>query len=191
MNSFLVAALPILLTLPGYSAIATVAELVEALASTQDGVELQLAAGTFLLSEPLTIPPGITLRGAGIGKTILTNAPHWQANCSTLPDPEINHKKFDKTGYLLRLQDKASGITVSDLTLTGPRLHGALYGWGNAGLHLHHLHFEDFLSSGIRTYSTTGALIEHCVFVDTGQRWQKGKPGLTAALQEGPSSSSG
>ncbi len=39
------------------------------------------------ITAPLLIPSGVTLKGAGIGKTILTHAPAWKGTPATLPDP--------------------------------------------------------------------------------------------------------
>ena len=127
----------------------------------------------------------MTLKGAGIGKTILTHAPEWKANPATLPDPETNKQKFDRSGYLIHLADKAASISVSDLTLTGPQLHGAIFGSGNVAPHLHDLRIEDFMYSGIRTYSMRGAKIHDCTFVEAGQRWEKGQPGLKGGIVGG------
>jgi len=110
-------------------------------------------AATFRLTQPLDLPTGLTLTGAGIGKTIITHADSWRANHATLPDPETKHEKFDRSGYLLRCQNDAGNIAISQLTLTGPALHGAIFGMANHDLHLHHLHIENFLYSGIRTYA--------------------------------------
>ena len=38
---------------------------------------------------------------------------------------------MDTQAYLIRLKDKAAGVTISDLTLRGPQLHGAIFGWDN------------------------------------------------------------
>ena len=63
---------------------------------------------------------------------------------------------MDTRAYLIRLPDKAAGITISDLTLRGPQLHGAIFGLRNKGLHLHHLKIQDFLWSGVRTFGDEG-----------------------------------
>ena len=80
----------------------TVDELVPAVKDAKEGSLIELAAGTFRLAQPLDLASGISLKGEGIGKTILTNADTWQANPATLPDPETNHQKFDRSGYLIR-----------------------------------------------------------------------------------------
>lgn len=163
----------------------TVDALVTAASGAGEEITIELAAGTFELSEPLKLKGGTTLKGAGMGKTVVTHAAGWKGNPATLPDPETNFQKFDKTGYLIDLGDKEHGITISGLTLTGPHVHGAIFGWNNHQLHLHHLEIKDFMYSGVRTYATEFAKIHDCVFVDAGQRWENGQPGLKGGITGG------
>ena len=165
--------------------VTTVEALVAAVAEAKSGTVIELAAGTFKLKRPLDLKTGVTLKGAGIGQTIITHAENWQANPATLPDPETQHAKFDRTGYLLRCGNDAKDIAVSHLTLTGPRMHGAIFGFANVGLHFHDLRIEDFMYNGIRTYAMKRVQIHDCTFVDAGQRWEKGKPGLKGGLTGG------
>ena len=165
--------------------VTSVEALVEAVADAKSGAVIELAAGTFRLTQPLDLPSGVTLKGAGIGKTIITNAESWRANPATLPDPETQAAKFDRTGYLLRCANDAKDIAVSHLTLTGPQMHGAIFGWANEGLHFHDLRIEDFMYSGIRTYGMKRVKIHDCTFVDAGQRWEKGKPGVKGGITGG------
>ena len=158
--------------------VASVEALVAAVAEAKGGAVIELAAGTFKLAQPLDLKTGVTLKGAGIGKTIITHAAEWRANPATLPDPETDHGKFDRTGYLIRCANDAKDIAVSGMTLTGPQLHGAIFGFANDGLHFHDLRIADFLYNGIRTYAMKRVKIHDCTFVDAGQRWEKGKPGV-------------
>ncbi len=165
--------------------VASVEALVAAVAEAKSGAVIELAEGTFKLTQPLALKAGVTLKGTGLGKTIITSAESWKANSATLPDPETNHEKFDRTGYLIRCANDAKDITVSGMTLTGPQLHGAIFGWANEGLHLHDLRLADFMYSGIRTYIMKKAKIHDCTFVDAGQRWENGKPGVKGGLTGG------
>ena len=85
----------------------TVAELTSTAASATEGAVIQLAAGTFQLTEPLELKGGVTLKGAGTDKTTLTHAESWKANPATLPDSETDHEKFDRTGYLIHCGKEA------------------------------------------------------------------------------------
>jgi len=170
----------------GFAApITTTDELIKALSGSSGETIIELAAGTFEVSSQLILKKGTTLKGAGMEKTILTNAVSFQGNRATLPDPEQNHEKFDRTGYLIQLEEKASDITISDLTLTGPKLHGAIFGWGNQKLHFHHLKIEDFMYSGFRSYDTRELKLHDCLFIDAGQRWENGKPGVKGGITGG------
>jgi nitrous oxidase accessory protein len=92
---------------------------------------------------------------------------------------------LDSRAYLIRLKDKAAGITLSDMTLRGPQLHGAIYGWEPRDAHLHHLRIQDTLWSGIRTFGMKGAKIHDCEFIDAGGRWDRGEPGLKGGITGG------
>lgn len=178
-----------LLLVPGPILAATSVDSTAALvAAVRDGAEgstIEVAAGTYELDAPLEPKAGMTIKGAGMDKTILTHAPGWKPSTNTLPDPEMKTQGMDTRAYLVRLQDKAAGITVSDLTLSGPQLHGAVYGWQNKDLHLHHLRVQDFLWAGVRTFSMQGAKIHDCEFIDAGGRWERGQPGIKGGITGG------
>jgi len=161
------------------------AALVAAVRDGAEGGTIEIAAGTFELEAPLEPKTGMTLKGAGLDKTILTHVAAWKPLTKTLPDPEMTTKNMDTRAYLIRLKDKAANVTISDLTLRGPQLHGAIFGWENQNLHLHHLRIQDTLWTGIRTFSMTGAKIHDCEFIDAGGRWDKGEPGLKGGITGG------
>jgi hypothetical protein len=161
------------------------AKLVAAVREGAEGASIRIAPGTYELDATLELKSGMTLQGAGMDKTILTHVAAWKPSTSTLPDPEMTMKGLDASAYLLRLADKAAGITVSDLTLRGPQLHGAIFGRDNAKAALRHLKIQDFLSSGIRTFSLKHSRIHDCEFVDAGGRWEKGQPGLKGGITGG------
>jgi len=165
--------------------VASTQALVAAVRDGAEGATIKVAAGTYELEAPLELKAGMTLTGAGMDKTILTNASGWKPSTQTLPDPEMTTKGMDTQAFLVRMKEKAAGITVSDLTLRGPQLHGAIYGWENANAHLHHLRIQDTLWTGIRTFSLKGAKIHDCEFIDAGGRWEKGAPGLKGGITGG------
>ena len=165
--------------------ISTVSALVEAVQNAKAGEVIELAPGTYELTAPLEIKTGVSLKGAGMERTILTHAASWKPSTQTLPDPEMTTKGMDTTAYLIRLRDKATNITISDLTLRGPQMHGALYGWDNQNVHLHHLRVQDTLWSGIRTFLLKNARIHDCEFIDAGGRWERGQPGLKGGITGG------
>ncbi len=176
------------LTLAGLRAapVTTTEALVAAIRDGAEGSSFEIAAGTYALSAPLEPKAGMSITGAGQGKTIITHDPSWKPSTETLPDPEMTLKGMDTRACLFRLQEKAADITLSGMTLRGPQLHNAIFGIGNKNLHLHHLRIEDFLASGIRTFSMSGAKIHDCEFIDAGGRWERGgKPGVKGGMTGG------
>ena len=164
----------------------TTSELVAAVREGAEGTSILIGPGTYALAESLKPKPGMTLQGAGRDRTIITHTPDWKPSTKTLPTPETTLKGFDKDAYLIRLPDKATGITISDLTLHGPQLHGAVFGFGNRQLHLHHLRVQDFLANGIRTFALLEARIHDCEFIDAGGRWKRGGiPGAKGGISGG------
>jgi len=166
-------------------AVDNAAALVAAVRDGAEGASIDIAAGTYELEAPLEPKSGMTLKGAGMEKTILTNAAGWKPSTQTLPDPEMKTQGMDTHAYLIRLKDKAANITVSDLTLRGPQVHGAVYGWENPNAHFHHLRIQDTLWAGIRTFLLKGAKIHDCEFIDAGGRWERGQPGLKGGITGG------
>src|SRR5450759_3767035 len=130
MNPLLPLALIALLgTLPGTGApVTTSAALIKSIRDSAEGATIEIAAGSFTLEAPLEPKAGMTLKGAGMEKTILTGSGAWKPPTQTLPDPEMTTKGMDTQAYLIRLKDNAPNITLSDLTLRSPQLHGAIYG---------------------------------------------------------------
>src|SRR5689334_6402600 len=128
--SIKLATLPLCLVLlaqvaPG-PAVDSAAALVAAVRDGAEGAVIQIAPGTYELEAPLEPKAGMTLKGAGMDKTILTHAAGWKPSTKTLPDPEMKTAGMDTRAFLIRLKDKAANITISDLTLRAPQLHGAI-----------------------------------------------------------------
>ncbi len=163
----------------------TAAALVAAVRNGAEGASIEIAPGTYELEAPLEPKSGMTLKGAGMDKTILTHVAGWKPSTKTLPDPEMRTAGMDTQAYLIRLKEKASGVTISDLTLRGPQLHGAIYGFANKDARLHHLRIQDTLWTGIRTFSMQNAKIHDCEFIDAGGRWERGEPGLKGGITGG------
>ena len=152
--------------------------LVSAVREGAEGTTIEIGAGTFALEAPLDLKAGMTLKGAGIDQTILTHAAKWQPSTKTLPDPEMKLEGLDTDAYLIRIKRDTAGVTISDMTLLGPQLHGAIFAWFHTKLHLHHLRIKETLWSGVRTFGMQKAKIHDCEFIDAGGRWENGKPGV-------------
>jgi hypothetical protein len=166
-------------------AVTTSAALIAAIRDGAEGSTITIAAGTFEIAAPLEPKSGMSITGAGMDQTIITGTADWKPPTSTLPDPEMRTKGLDSNAYLLRLKDKATDVTISGLTLRGPHVHGAIFGWEPANMHLHHLRIQDVLASGVRTFGMKHAKIIDCEFIDAGGRWEKGKPGVKGGITGG------
>jgi nitrous oxidase accessory protein len=117
---FVFAAIPAL-ALAG--SVESVSALVAAVRDGDEGATVEIAAGTYELAAPLELKARMTLKGAGMDKTILTNAQTWKPSTEALPDPEMKLEGLESGAYLIRLKRDSAGITISDLTLHGPQLH--------------------------------------------------------------------
>jgi hypothetical protein len=165
--------------------VSTAADLVKAVRECPEGTTIEIGPGIYELEAQLELKSGMTLKGAGVDKTIITHAAGWKPSTDSLPDPEVSLKGFDTQAYLIRLKGDATDITISDLTLRGPHLHGAIFGWNNKNLLLQRLRIVDFLWSGVRTFIMRNAKILDCEFVDAGGRWKQGKPGEKGGITGG------
>ena len=158
---------------PAWSQLTTVEALVEAVNNGAAGDEVQLAAGTFELTQPLQPKSGMTIRGAGRGKTIIQGSASWTPGTADLPDREVDHKSVNRQAYLFDLGDNTYSVTISDLTLKGPNLHGAVQGNDCDGLELYNLEFNDFLWCSVRTFRMGEARIHDNLFVDAGGKYER------------------
>jgi len=159
--------------------------LVAAVRDGDEGEMIEIAAGTFELDAPLELKARMTLKGAGMDKTILTGTKDRKPSTKTLPDPEMKLDGLDTDAYLIRIKRDTAGVTISDMTLHGPQLHGAIFSWFHTGLHLHHLRIKETLWSGLRTFGMKNAKIHDCEFIDAGGRWDKGQPGVKGGITGG------
>ncbi len=165
--------------------VTTAEALVAAVKNGSEGDTIALAEGTFELDATLVLKAGMTLRGAGIDKTTLTHAAGWKPATEALPDPEMRLEGLDADAYLIRIKRDTSGVTLSDMTLRAPQLHGAIFAWFHTDLLLHHLRIKETMWSGVRTFGMKKAKIHDCEFVDAGGRWRKGKPGVQGGITGG------
>jgi len=170
---------------PADQSVDSAAALVSAIREGAEGATIVIAPGTYELDAALEPKTGMTLKGAGMEKTILIPAATWKPSTRTLPDPEMKTDGMDTTAFMIRMKDKAANVTVSDLTIRAPQLHGAVYGWDNQNTHLHHLRIQETLWTGVRTFLLKGAKIHDCEFIDAGGRWDRGDPGVKGGITGG------
>ncbi len=152
--------------------IRNVSSLVKAVNNGSPNDAMAVGPGTFELFEPLRPKAGMTIRGAGVGKTIITAAKSWDPGTDGLPDGDVKPKQVNRNAYLIDLGDKTHNVTISHMTLTGPRHHGAVHGNDCDGLELSHLRVENFLWSSIRTFGMANARVHDNVFVNAGGKFR-------------------
>ncbi len=161
------------------------AGLVSAVRDGAEGTTIKLAAGTYELETPLELKAGMMLKGAGIDATIITHTPRWRPSTKSLPDPEMKLEGLDTDAYLIRIQRDTADVTISDMTLLGPQLHGAIFAWFHKNLQVRHVRIKDTLWSGIRSFGMERAKIHDCEFIDAGGRWDNGAPGVKGGITGG------
>lgn len=151
--------------------VTTVEELVAAVTGGNAGDTVVIGPGTYELTESLRPQPGMTIRGAGTGLTVVRNAATWAPGTQGLTaDEGATRSGVDCTKYLFNLGSGTTNVVISDMTLTGPSLHGGICGFGPNGLELMRLEFRNFLWAGVRTFIMDGASIHDNVFFDSSGR---------------------
>ncbi len=154
------------------------AQIVAAINNGSPGSTVEIGPGLFAIPASLKPKPGMMIRGAGAGQTILVPAATWSPSTIKLPDNETSSSTIEPTAYLFDLGSN-DGVQLTDMSLRGSsRLHGAIYGDDADNAEFARLIVEDFLWSGIRTFRMNGATIHHCEFIDAGGRWKDGSPAI-------------
>ncbi len=149
----------------------TAAELVMAVNNGAPSAVVVLAAGTFELTAPLRPKVGMKIKGAGPGLTTIRNASTWAPGGSGLSDDEgatLSGIQCDK--YLINLAENTTDVSLSEMTLTGPELHGAICGVGAHRLEVVGVEIRNFLWSGLRAFAMDDAHIYNNSFLDAGNK---------------------
>jgi nitrous oxidase accessory protein len=160
--------------------VTSVAELVNAINNGSPGDTVLVGPGTYELAAPLRPKAGMTIQGAGAGQTIVRNAASWNVGNTGLPDNATDHQSINNNAYLFDLGDHTHNVNLSRMTLSGPQLHGAIYGNNPDGLTLSHLVVEDFLWSGVRTFRLDQGNFHDNTFINAG-----GRAGVTSGFTGG------
>jgi nitrous oxidase accessory protein len=86
------------------AAISDAAALVAAVRDGAEGTTIEIAPGRYELDATLELKSGMTLKGAGMDKTILTHTASWKPSTKALPDPETRFDGLDTDAYLIRIR---------------------------------------------------------------------------------------
>ena len=171
-SAALLAALLLLAAPPAAAQVTTADELVAAVTGGAAGDRVVVAPGVFELSEPLRPKAGMTIEGAGPDQTVLVGAASWVPGTGGLPDNAVDHRTVNRGAYLVDLGDRVRDVTITNLTLRGPALHGAITGNDCDGLEVRGVLVDDFLWSGIRTFRMGGATFVGNEFVNAGGQFR-------------------
>jgi hypothetical protein len=139
---------------------------------------IHVSAGEYEESESCVLPPGVSLTGAGIGKTIF----RWNAVRSL----DENPMKFDFSGFLIQMKDSADA-TISGLTIIGgladdKRAHGGILAHEVKNVSIHDCEVKGLEFTGIWLSRATSSSIHHCRFDDCGH---PSKQSCSGGLQVG------
>lgn len=168
MSARLLALLVVLIAVPLQAAVLTVPaggtdEIAAALAKAKPGDTVQLAAGTYLITAPLTPPTRTKLLGAGLDKTII-------------------HFQGQKPATMLALTG-VEDVEVAGLTLdaqSNPLVQRLAYGYNCKRLNLHHLALRNTdpkngnpavqFNGNAKTYANgvTNSVVSDCVMENIG-----------------------
>ena len=74
--------------------------LVAAINNGKPGDTIEIAAGKYELRASLEPKSGMTIKGAGMDKTIITHVPAWKPSTKTLPDPETKLQGMDNVQFV-------------------------------------------------------------------------------------------
>lgn len=158
--------------------VTSVDALLHAVNEGEPGADVVVGEGVFELTAPLRPQAGMTIRGAGPGKTVLRNAESWSVGREGLPDGEVVAGSVNHDAYLIDIVSDQHDVTIRGLTLTGPSLHGAVLAVGAHRLELSDLEIRDFLWSGVRTFFLQEGRIHDNTFIDAGGQ-AEGDRGIT------------
>ncbi|MEM9119363.1 MAG: right-handed parallel beta-helix repeat-containing protein [Cyanobacteria bacterium P01_F01_bin.56] len=134
-----------------------------------DQSTIYIPVGVFDLAKTLQVnTPDITFEGAGAGLTVLQNADTFQIGTQGLPDSGVGLDSVNRDAYLFNLDNDADDVTFTNLTLTGPEVHGAIFGSRTDGLEISQSEFNDFTWSSVRLFNASDVAIYDNLFIDAG-----------------------
>lgn len=140
-------------------------ELIAAIDASKAGDTIALTSGVFEIPHSLILNSEILLCGQGADKTIVRGQLKWQPSSHSLPKTE------EPNAYLF-IVDRQNNVTIRDMSLQGPNLHGAVYANRGSRLTLAGLEIKDFLWSGVRTFNMKQTRIHDNDFIDAGGRYK-------------------
>lgn len=140
---------------------------------------IYIPEGTFDLAETLKVNTAdVTFKGAGIGRTTLQTTNRFKVGTTGLPDGETVVDSVNRSAYLFDLTENADDVSFTGMTLTGPDIHGAIFGNRTHDLTISNIEFNNFLWSAVRLFSASDVKIQDNTFIDAGGQ-AEGDSGVT------------
>lgn len=148
--------------------VSTTRELIDAVGNSAPGDTIYIEDGDYRLSSSLKPGAGVTIYGAGVDRTIISGAPSFTPATDGLPgseNPEAYLFSFGKN-------PKKTNVTIRDMTLSGPALHGAIYADDADNMELCNLKIDTFLWSAVRTFRMHDFKVHDNVFINAGGKFK-------------------
>ncbi|MEM9808068.1 MAG: right-handed parallel beta-helix repeat-containing protein [Cyanobacteria bacterium P01_D01_bin.56] len=137
---------------------------------------IYLPPGTYDLAETVKVnTDDIIFKGGGKSRTTIKS--QFKVGFTGVPDGENEIGAANRNAYLFDLGQQADNISFRGMALTGPEIHGAIFGNRTNGLTIHNMEFNGFLWSAVRLFSASNANIYNNRFVDAGGETDDGVTG--------------
>ncbi len=112
----------------------------------------------------------VNIVGAGSELSILKNTHTFQIGTEGLPDSGTEIDSVNRDAYLFNIERDANNVNFRNMTLNGPEVHGAIFGYRISGLEISKIEFNSFLWSSIRLFNVEESSINNNTFIDAGGR---------------------
>jgi nitrous oxidase accessory protein len=140
---------------------------------------IYIPEGVFDLARTLKVDASdITFEGTGTGLTILQNSDTFNVGTEGLPDGDVVIGDINRDAYLFALDEDTDSVAFTNMTLTGPEVHGAVFAVLADNLEISEVQFKNFGWSAVRLFAVSNAKIHDNVFIDAGGQAQ-GTEGTT------------
>jgi len=146
-------------------------ELVEAVNNGKPNDFIRILPGVYKMKKDQQLKPkqGMTITGSGLGMTTLTAADDWDPGLEGLPAHEVDETKVNTDPYLFKIEN-TSDVKILNMTMTAPKLHGAIYAFNCQNLEFFKMKFHHFRWSSIYSFDITHFKVHNCLFYDAGGR---------------------